>query len=44
MQYGISAIEVMFNMFRLKPLEELFPMAKEKMLQSLLECLLQVDC
>ncbi len=30
MNYGISAIEVIFNMFRLKPLEELFPMAKEK--------------
>lgn len=30
MQYGISAIEVIFNMFRLKPLEELFPKAKEK--------------
>ncbi len=30
MNYGISAIEVIFNMFRLKPLEELFPKAKEK--------------
>ena len=30
MQYNISAIEVIFNMFRLKPLEELFPKAKEK--------------
>ena len=30
MEYGISAIEVIFNMFRLKPLEELFPKAKEK--------------
>lgn len=29
MNYGISAIEVIFNMFRLKPLEELFPKAKE---------------
>lgn len=27
---GVSAIEVIFNMFRLKPLEKLFPMAKEK--------------
>lgn len=30
MEYNISAIEVIFNMFRLKPLEELFPKAKEK--------------
>ncbi|MCR4821651.1 MAG: aldo/keto reductase [Treponema sp.] len=30
MKYGIKAIEVIFNMFRLKPLEELFPIAKEK--------------
>ena len=30
MQYNISAIEVIFNMFRLKPIEELFPKAKEK--------------
>ena len=30
MEYGISAIEVVFNMFRLKPLEELFPLAKKK--------------
>lgn len=30
MKYNISAIEVIFNMFRLKPLEELFPKAKEK--------------
>ena len=30
MEYGISAIEVIFNMFRLKPLEELLPKAKEK--------------
>lgn len=30
MNYDISAIEVIFNMFRLKPLEELFPKAKEK--------------
>ena len=30
MNYGISAIEVIFNVFRLKPLEELFPKAKEK--------------
>ena len=29
MEYGISAIEVIFNMFRLKPIEELFPKAKE---------------
>lgn len=29
MKYDISAIEVIFNMFRLKPLEELFPKAKE---------------
>ncbi|MBP5283405.1 MAG: aldo/keto reductase [Treponema sp.] len=29
MKYGISAVEVVFNMFRLKPLEELFPKAKE---------------
>lgn len=30
MEYGISAIEVIFNMFRLKPEEELFPRAMEK--------------
>ena len=30
MKYGISAIEVIFNMFRSKPLEELFHKAKEK--------------
>ena len=29
MNYDISAIEVVFNMFRLKPLDELFPKAKE---------------
>lgn len=30
MEYGISAIELIFNMFRLKPIEELFKKAKEK--------------
>ena len=30
MEYGISAMEVIFNMFRLKPLDELFPKAMEK--------------
>lgn len=30
MKYDISAIEVIFNMFRLKPLDELFKLAKEK--------------
>lgn len=30
MEYDISAMEVIFNMFRLKPVEELFPVAKEK--------------
>lgn len=30
LKYNISAIEVIFNMFRLKPLEELFPLAKKK--------------
>ena len=30
MEYDISAIEVIFNMFRLKPLDQLFPMAAEK--------------
>ncbi len=30
MNYNISAIEVIFNMFRFKPLDELFPLAKEK--------------
>lgn len=30
MDYNISAIEVIFNMFRLKPVEELFPMAMQK--------------
>lgn len=29
MDYEISAIEVIFNMFRLKPTEELFPMAEK---------------
>ena len=29
MEYGISAMEVIFNMFRLKPLEHLLPLAKE---------------
>lgn len=30
MDYNISAMEVIFNMFRLKPIEKLFPMAKQK--------------
>lgn len=30
MKYDISAIEVIFNMFRFKPLDELFPRAMEK--------------
>lgn len=30
MKYDISAIEVIFNMFRLKPLEKLFPEAKKR--------------
>ena len=30
MHYGISAMEVIFNMFRLKPLDELFPKAAQK--------------
>lgn len=30
MEYPIAAIEVIFNMFRLKPQEELLPMAKQK--------------
>ncbi len=29
-EYGISAIEAVFNMFRHKPLDELFPLCKEK--------------
>ena len=29
MEYPIAAIEVIFNMFRLKPIEELFPSAKK---------------
>ena len=29
MEYGVSAMEVIFNMFRLKPLDELFPQAKK---------------
>lgn len=29
MEYNISAMEVIFNMFRLKPVEELFPRTKE---------------
>ena len=30
MEYDISAIEVVFNMFRFKPLDELFPKAQKK--------------
>ena len=30
MEYDISALEVIFNMFRLKPLDQLFPLAKKK--------------
>ncbi len=30
MEYDISAMEVIFNMFRLKPLDELFPLARKK--------------
>ena len=30
MDYDISAMEVIFNMFRLKPLDRLFPLAQEK--------------
>ncbi|MBR3016003.1 MAG: aldo/keto reductase [Clostridia bacterium] len=30
MEYDISAVEVIFNMFRLKPLDQLFPAAKKK--------------
>ncbi len=30
MEYGISVIEVIFNMFRLKPLDELIPAAEKK--------------
>lgn len=30
MEYDISAMEVIFNMFRLKPLDTLFPMAEKK--------------
>ncbi|MDY3015448.1 MAG: aldo/keto reductase [Evtepia sp.] len=30
MEYPIAAIEVIFNLFRRKPMEELFPRAKEK--------------
>ncbi len=29
MEYNISAMEVIFNMFRLKPLDQLFPLAKK---------------
>ncbi len=29
MEYGISAMEVIFNMFRLKPLDELLPLAEK---------------
>ena len=29
MEYGVSAMEVIFNMFRLKPLDELFPLAEK---------------
>ncbi len=31
MEYDIAAMEVIFNMFRLKPLEQLFPTAQQKM-------------
>ncbi|MBR0228535.1 MAG: aldo/keto reductase [Clostridia bacterium] len=30
MEYNISAMEVIFNMFRLKPMDRLFPLAAEK--------------
>ena len=30
MEYGIAGMEVIFNMFRLKPLDKLFPLALEK--------------
>ena len=30
MEYDISAMEVIFNMFRQKPIEELFPTAQKK--------------
>lgn len=30
MEYDIAAMEVIFNMFRLKPLDQLFPTAKQK--------------
>ena len=30
MEYDVAAIEVVFNMFRLKPMDELLPRAKEK--------------
>ncbi|MBQ9251375.1 MAG: aldo/keto reductase [Clostridia bacterium] len=30
MEYDVSAMEVIFNMFRLKPLEQLFPLAAQK--------------
>ncbi len=29
-QYNVSAVEIIFNMFRLKPMEEFFALAKEK--------------
>jgi aryl-alcohol dehydrogenase-like predicted oxidoreductase len=35
MEYDISAIEVIFNMFRLKPLDELFPRPRKTISASL---------
>lgn len=35
MEYPISAIEVIFNMFRLKPVEELFPAAQARQISIL---------
>lgn len=35
MEYSISAIEVIFNMFRLKPAEELFPAAQARQISIL---------
>lgn len=42
MEYPISAIEVIFNMFRLKPLEKLFPAAKKTISVFWPVCLWQV--
>ena len=42
--YDISAIEVIFNMFRLKPAEELFPKASKQNVGIIVRVPWRVDC